>query len=1379
MKLNFLKLLPSLLILNSVYSIPAFNTINDFDLDGNVCPRHKVSDLKCNILCVKDLSQCPEGVKLECADGQVPCGDGACHSSCDGIKNICSCLDDSTDHVPCSSKPVMVDIDAFDPSIKNKMLANNCGDKLNTATDLNNWSSGINDEKYWAACPPAPSPQFTFTEPMWISVFSILGSEILLILIWAAYKRIREGKVQHMYAVDTSPIEADEKKGAENNSELEDEPFPIKGFVNDFFGTFMLYSFLFISVGWIVYLAVITADYYGAINGKLYGIAHENYDLSSSMFIGIWIFATTWFVVLNVFRFRLRNFFRIQVKPLQAQYIQIEQPQIPTILLDDGSQILAKLRQVEQGLKVALGANYRITSTQLLRTSNGLLYFNYQCRRYVYNDSSTHFQPFDFDLGTHSSHFLKLSSGLSTTEANRRLELKGPNFIEVYVPSFVVAFLQEFTSFFYLYQLMIMWLFYYLAYYKIGLVDTAVIFISALIKVVVRLKAERRVKKMAEHQDHVKILRDGEWSDKSTADLVPGDIFQVENNKVVPCDAILISGNIVADESSLTGEPLPIRKFPVKDEETVYDRLGASKINSLFSGTTVVQTTPSNDEQTVTALVYQTSTSTDKGQLVYKILFPNPISFIFDEQLKVVIIILAIWGVVLFCLSLWLQQKGGTASWFYGMFCLSQILSPILPAALVVGQSVASNELRKKKIFCVDLPRIMIAGKVQIFCFDKTGTLTKEGLEFYGGQIVGPEKRFGELRYEQEEFDELFQLGLASCHSVTQVNGTLIGNPVDIEMFTSTKWKLLQPPSPDYVDTMQSPDEKPWEAHIVKRFEFVHARASMSVAVLDSNTGHVHIFVKGSFEKLKDLSNPASIPNDYDNVTNNLAKEGCYVLALAHRDLGKIDIGALKDMSREELEKDINLLGLIVFKNLLKEDTEESIRELKEGNTRTVMITGDTALTGVYIAKACSMMPNTSQVYLAETDENKQVYWVDVDEYSNPNRTLLDTDSILSMFPKDGLGTTLELAMTGKAFNELCRNESIIRELVLNTRVFARMTPQDKVDCINLHMERGVTAMCGDGGNDCGALRAAHVGIALSEAEASIVSPFSSSFRSVASCVELLRQGRAALATSFAGYKYLIMYGEIMAWLKIPSFYFSVSVSENIWIAVDAFIAIGMTLAISQSKAAIKLSPYRPTARLLGPETLCSTIGQVLINTVFLIGAYGLLYKQPFFKCKEFDGNYVDLTKWYLLGDNFEGQTLGFVTLFQFVNAGFIYNFGYKFRRAFFRNYSLMLLWATFLTMLIYMLLADPNRLGCLMRLNCGDEKGLSDEKYPAPDFEIPKYNTPIGHNIYPHYFRYVMLGLCLGNMACSLIWEAVFVLGPVRSYLRQVRPLDRLKLKL
>lgn len=89
-----------------------------------------------------------------------------------------------------------------------------------------------------------------------------------------------------------------------------------------------------------------------------------------------------------------------------------------------------------------------------------------------------------------------------------------------------------------------------------------------------------------------------------------------------------------------------------------------------------------------------------------------------------------------------------------------------------------------------------------------------------------------------------------------------------------------------------------------------------------------------------------------------------------------------------------------------------------------------------------------------------------------------------------------------------------------------------------------------------------------------------------------------------------IVYGQVMMMLKIYTFYFSTTMSQNVWIAVDVFITVFLTWAVSQSKAAKRLAPERPTARLLGPQTLASCWGLVAINWLFLIGAFVMLYKQ-------------------------------------------------------------------------------------------------------------------------------------------------------------------------
>ncbi|KAJ9068676.1 hypothetical protein DSO57_1026296 [Entomophthora muscae] len=1088
-------MIPTILIaiLPSVtLGVPVFHTVNHFDLSGHVCPLQMVRGLSCPTLCVKDVSMCPV-TSSKCPLGKKYCSDGKCKHDCSGSANICACGAAEGEYMPCFVS-LKVNVKEFNATLKVQQINTACGDGLGLDPSIPTQPDAIDDglEMYWGKCPARVPQSFTFREPMWLSVFATLTFEVALLLVWLGYKRIRERDVARMLARDVPQGGPSEKS---SDCWSEDEGlFAIKGFRNDPLGVLAKMSVVLVSIGLAVFLGVITADYYGAVTGQEFGIAHENYDASSKMFIGVWVTSVIWFVGLVLVGPRLGNWFRLECSPPDAGFIQIEQAMAPMVLLDvEDSALSQRIRTCEAKLRRLVGWDLVITSTPLLHTSSGRCFFNYRCVRYVQDGEC--FLPFTFSLATTCHQFRLLGDGLTSKEAALRLELKGPNFISVQVPRFITALMLEFTGFFYLYQLLILWLFFYFAYYQIGLVDTALIITSALIRVVMRQRAQRRLKQMAEHRSQVCTLRDGTWVAVSTEEIVPGDVFKLVRGISLPCDAVLIEGDAVIDESSLTGEPLPVRKSCLRDESGAYDRIGLHKPSTLFQGTQVAT------ENEAVALAHRTAADTDRGELMRRMLYPSPVSFIFDVQLKAVVVMLGIWGIIIFILALWLMQKGGTSAWFYAMFGFAQVLSPLLPAALVVGQSVSAGELRKRDIFCVDLSRIVMAGKVRIFCFDKTGTLTKEGLDFLGVRATNS-KGLLPLKSPQE-LAPLLELGVASCHGVSQLEGSLIGNPVDLEMFSASQWRLAPSTLEGAIDRLESPGGR--TAHVIRRFDFVHARASMSVVVQDETTGHTHVYLKGSFERVAAL---ASIRNlEIHAQAEEMSREGCYVLAMAHKDLGNVPISKVQEMSQDDIEHGIEFSGLIAFKNQLKPSTTKAIQELRAGDTRNVIITGDNALTAIYIARACNMAPKST--FLLATYENDQVLWRDADDrtYSPiAHSKVLERLRYSEDFP-------VELAMTGDAFNQFLYRDQIA-PLLLRTRVFARMTPRDKVTCVKLHMARGITAMCGDGGNDCGALRAAHVGLALSEAEASIVSPFSTNRRTIESCVELIRQGRAALASS-------------------------------------------------------------------------------------------------------------------------------------------------------------------------------------------------------------------------------------------------------------------------
>ncbi len=103
------------------------------------------------------------------------------------------------------------------------------------------------------------------------------------------------------------------------------------------------------------------------------------------------------------------------------------------------------------------------------------------------------------------------------------------------------------------------------------------------------------------------------------------------------------------------------------------------------------------------------------------------------------------------------------------------------------------------------------------------------------------------------------------------------------------------------------------------------------------------------------------------------------------------------------------------------------------------------------------------------------------------------------------LNENTSIALTGEVWDYVLKNDPMSAlEYAKRTKVFGRCTPNDKVSIVSSFAEMGeIVLMCGDGGNDCGALKAAHAGIALSDAEASVVAPFTSLDKSILSVTEV------------------------------------------------------------------------------------------------------------------------------------------------------------------------------------------------------------------------------------------------------------------------------------
>jgi cation-transporting ATPase 13A3/4/5 len=233
-----------------------------------------------------------------------------------------------------------------------------------------------------------------------------------------------------------------------------------------------------------------------------------------------------------------------------------------------------------------------------------------------------------------------------------------------------------------------------------------------------------------------------------------------------------------------------------------------------------------------------------------------------------------------------------------------------------------------------------------------------------------------------------------------------------------------------------------------------------------------------------------------------------------------------------------------------------------------------------------------------------------------------------------------------------------------------------------------------------------------------------------------------------------------------------------VWIFFEGMITPILGMSLSLARPAAVLAPRRPTARLLGLETVASVVGILLINLTFMAIAYVIMYEQEFFRCNEWDSTKVDQSKWWLLADNFEGELIGLLVMSQVLNAALVGNFSAGYRQNWFMNWVFVLLWAISYIIIALITLLDPNPLGCFMRFNCGDPDVLVKLGYldsaEGVTWTGDAYLALSGHNVFPIYFRWIVWGLGLANMFIVIFYTRIVILGPIRTWLRKNHGVSR-----
>ncbi|XP_075629133.1 polyamine-transporting ATPase 13A2 isoform X3 [Balearica regulorum gibbericeps] len=992
-------------------------------------------------------------------------------------------------------------------------------------------------------------------------------------------------------------------------------------------------------------------------------------------------------------------------------------------------------RLEDRRTSIAIGVSEEEESRDTIRLhekeENTLRYYLFEGMRYIWIDRRQAFCKVSvLDEGWTCADLHLSRAGLDQQDHNTRRKIYGPNLIEVPVKSYARLLVEEVLNPFYIFQVFSIVLWVCDAYYYYA----ACIFLISTISLGLSLYETRKqsstLQKMAKMSVGVRVRRlGGEEMVVSSADLVPGDCISLPaDGMLVPCDAALLTGECMVNESMLTGESVPVMKTPLpaggQAAGTVYSP-EEHRRHTLFCGTQVIQA-KSYVGREVLAVVTRTGFCTAKGDLISSILYPKPVSFKFyKDAVKFVLFlaVLAFVGTVYSIVILVKNQVPVGQIIIRALDLVTVIVPPALPAAMTVGTIYAQSRLKKRGIFCISPPRINLCGKIRLVCFDKTGTLTEEGLDVWG--VVPLENnRFVPIVHEPRCLPAGPLLySLAACHTVLLLRAQPVGDPVDLKMVESTGWRLEmmeeeeegEPPVCQQFGTkvlavMKPPpeEEQPRDTKhrtpvgILRRFPFSSSLQRMSVLVKLPGEASAHVYAKGAPETVASLCRKETVPVDFSQTLRHYTTDGFRVLGLACKPLSAVTtFEEALQLPRDSVESGLTFLGFLVMKNVLKPESAPVIRLLRNANVRPVMVTGDNMLTAVNVARSCRMVePKERVVFVSASppghDRPAALRFL-LAEHSQGEEPLEGPHRRDGPFLRP---QPRHLALNGKSFAVVCEHfPDLLPKILVRATVFARMSPDQKTQLVcSLQELDYCVGMCGDGANDCGALKAADVGISLSEAEASVASPFTSRAANIECVPAVIREGRCSLVTSFGVFKYMALYSLVQFVSVLLLYTINTNLSDFQFLFFDLIITTTVAVLMGRTGPAQELGVERPQGALISVLVL----GSLLLQTALLITVQVLSY---FITVSQ--SWYVPLNSTVTAPQNlpnYENTVLFCVTGFQYLILAVAMSKGYPFREPLYTNVLFLVVLILLFGLMIWLTLYPLGFPKTLLKL-----KGIDD----------------------------------------------------------------------
>lgn len=521
--------------------------------------------------------------------------------------------------------------------------------------------------------------------------------------------------------------------------------------------------------------------------------------------------------------------------------------------------------------------------------------------------------------------------GLEPDARRLRLEKYGPNALpQAPGQSIIVRFLSQFKNFMILILLLAAGLSLFASYlegnpdYVEPSIILAILVINALLGTFQEVRAQKALDALKKHQSrHATVLIDGEYKSIPGEELVPGDIIELRQGLIVPADArILTASNLVVDESTFTGESLPVNKNPeivLKPETILGDRKNmvfSSTIISAGHGTAMVTATGKDTEIGHIAHML----TTDKAPETPLMIRMNSISRVLGLSCIGICILICIIGI---------YQNTPIITMFLTSISLAVASIPEgLPAVITIMLSIGVTRLAKQRAIMRNLTSVETLGKTGIICSDKTGTLTMNKMTLVKYADAGGCNNYDFSKNRSSaSLNELLIAARINCTATLTT-----GDATERAIIAATENIKL----PVY--------EK------IAEISFNSKRKSMVTITKQDNK--IKIYIKGAYDRVYPLCNSGSVAS-YDLYHHKLSSEALRVLAVAEKEMNieeyenishKCKISK-KDSYEENLYRELSsgfkMLGLLGFLDPPRPEVKSAISKAKRAGIKTVMITGD------------------------------------------------------------------------------------------------------------------------------------------------------------------------------------------------------------------------------------------------------------------------------------------------------------------------------------------------------------------------------------------------------------------------------------------------------